>query len=99
MKTETLDSIGAAGNKLTIVGGGLAGAGWLTATEFAAIVGALVTVLGLVITWYYKREANRRLTAEHNLRQQERQMRIDLMRATGRPVTHDTDLGALEADE
>ncbi|ADU99458.1 holin [Alicycliphilus denitrificans] len=101
MKTETLDSIGAAGNKVTIVGASLSGAGWLTASEFAAIVGALVAIAGVVITWYYKRQANRRLAAEHALRQQERQMRIDLMRATGLPQVPcgDTDIGRLEFDE
>ena len=102
MKPETLDSIGAAGTKMSIVGAGTAGAGWLTASEFAAIVGALVAIAGLVVTWYYKRKANRRLEAEHLLRQQERQMRMDLMRATGQPRTAcDTpsDLGALEAIE
>lgn len=99
MKTETLESLGAAGNKATIVGGSVAGAGWLTASEFAAIVGAIVAVAGLAITWYYKREANRRLVAEHNLRQQERQIRIDMMRATGHPVSHDSDMAPLEADE
>ncbi|MDH0423446.1 holin [Delftia tsuruhatensis] len=96
MKTETLDSIGAAGNKVTIAGAGLSGAGYITASEFAAIVGALVALAGVAITWYYKREANRRLVAEHALRQQERQIRIDLMRATRQPVPHDTNMGALE---
>ena len=99
MKTETLESIGAAGYKATIAGGSVAVAGKMTATDIATYVGAAVAIIGLLITWYYKREANRRLAAEHALRQQERQIRIDLMRATGRPVRHDTDLGALEADE
>ena len=99
MKTETLESIGAVGNKVSVFGVGLSGAGWLTTSEFAAIVGAVVAVGGLVITWYYKREANRRLAIEHAMRQQERQMRIDLMRATQRPVHHETDLGELEASE
>ena len=52
-----------------------------------------------MVTWYYKREANRRLIAEHALRVQERQIRIDLMRATGRAMPHDTDMAKLEADE
>ena len=99
MKTETLESIGAAGSKATIAGGSVAVAGKMTATDIATYVGAAVAIIGLLITWYYKREANRRLAAEHALRQQERQIRIDLMRATGRPMRHDTDLGALEADE
>lgn len=102
MKPETLDSIGAAGTKVTILGAGTAGAGWLTASEFAAIVGALVAIAGLVVTWYYKRKANRRLEVEHLLRQQERQMRMDLMRATGQPHSAcdtPTDLGSLEMAE
>lgn len=102
MKTETLESIGANGTKLSIIGAGTASAGLWTASEIAAIVGALVAIAGLIITWYYKRKANRRLEAEHHLRQQERQMRMDLMRATGQPRTAcdtPTDLGALEALE
>ncbi len=103
MKTETLDSIGTAGMKVSIIGAGAASAGLWTASELAAIVGALVAIAGLAITWYYKRQANRRLAAEHLLRQQERQMRMDLMRITGRPVNPacdtPTDLGALEAVE
>lgn len=99
MKPETLDSIGTAGMKVSVIGAGTAGAGLWTASEIAAIVGALVAIAGVVITWYYKRKANRRLEAEHLLRQQERQMRMDLMRATGQPRTAcdiATDMGALE---
>ena len=102
MKPETLDSIGTAGMKVSVLGAGTAGAGLWTASEVAAIVGALVAIAGLIITWYYKRKANLRLELEHLLRQQERQMRMDLMRATDQPRTAcDTpsDLGALEAIE
>ncbi len=106
MKTETLEAIGAAGNKATIIGGSVAVAGKWTATDVAAYIGAAVAIIGLLITWYYKREANRmrieankRDDAAHQLRQQERQLRIDLMRATGRPVPHDSDMAPLEMDE
>ncbi|KZK31994.1 holin [Delftia sp. GW456-R20] len=102
MKPETLDSIGTTGMKVSVLGAGTAGAGLWTASEVAAIVGALVAIAGLIITWYYKRKANRRLEAEHLLRQQERQMRMDLMRATGQPHTAcetRTDFGALELQE
>lgn len=60
MKTETLEAIGAAGNKATIIGGSVAVAGKLSAADIAAYVGAAVAVIGLLITWYYKREANKR---------------------------------------
>ena len=102
MKTETLDSIGANGTKLSIIGAGTASAGLWTASEIAAIVGALVAIAGLIITWYYKRAADQRMVAEHSLRQQERQIRIDLMRSTGQPHTAcdtPTDIGALEGSE
>ena len=102
MRTETLESISAAGTKASIAGAGLSSFGLWTASEIAAVIGALVAVAGFVITWYYKRRANDRLEAEHLLRQQERQMRMDLMRATGQPHTAcdtATDMGALETLE
>lgn len=99
MKTETLESVGAAGNKTAIAGASLTSWGWLTSNEFFGLIGAIVAIGGLLVTWYYKREANRRLVAEHALRQQERQIRIDMMRATGRPIPHDTDMAKLEPEE
>lgn len=103
MKTETLEAIGAAGNKATIFGGSVAVVGKLSAADIATFVGAAVAVIGLLITWYYKREANKRLAAEDRRREiesqrrdSERQLRMELMRATGVPIHHsDTDLGAL----
>ena len=99
MKPETLESVGAAGNKAAIAGASLTSWGWLTSNEFFGLIGAVVAIGGLMVTWYYKREANRRLIAEHALRVQERQIRIDLIRATGRAMLHDTDMAKLEADE
>ena len=60
MKTETLEAIGAAGNKATIIGGSVAVAGKLSAADIAAYIGAAVAIIGLLITWFYKREANKR---------------------------------------
>lgn len=107
MKTETLEAIGAAGNKATIFGGSMAVLGKLSAADIAAYVGAAVAIIGLLITWYYKHEANkrqavedRRREAEHQRREAERDMRMQLMRTSGVPVFHrDTDLGELGADE
>lgn len=69
VKTETLEAIGAAGNKATILGGSVAVAGKLSAADLAAYVGAAVAVIGLLITWFYKREANKRQAADDILAQ------------------------------
>lgn len=86
MKTETLEAIGAAGNKATVIGGSVAVAGKLSAADIAAYIGAAVAIIGLLITWFYKREANkrqaaddRRREAEHQRREEERAMRMQLM--------------------
>lgn len=101
MKTETINAIGGAANKTTFAGAGLSGAGWLSANELAAIIGAMVAVLSLMVSWYYKRQANLRLAEEHALRQRERQMRIEMMCATNncRPASCDTGPASLDADQ
>ena len=110
MKTETLEAIGAAGNKATVIGGSVAIAGKLSATDIAAYVGAAVAIVGLLITWFYKREADKRqaamearLVREAERREEERSLRMQLMRISGTPIYHsDSDLGDLRemgADE
>ena len=107
MKTETLEAIGAAGSKATILGGSVAVAGKLSAADIAAYIGAAVAIIGLLITWFYKREAtkrqaadNRRREVEYQRREAERDMRMQLMRTSGVPVFHrDTDLGELGDDD
>lgn len=68
MKNETIEALGATGSKTIVTGAGLTSFGWITSNEFLGLVGAIVAVAGLVITWYYKREANRRHAREHELR-------------------------------
>ncbi len=99
MRTETIDALATAGSRTTGGGAVVGFLGWLASSQAIGLLGICIALLGALVNWYYKREANRRFAAEHALRQQERQIRIDMMRATGRPVLHDTDLGALEADE
>jgi hypothetical protein len=99
MKTETLEAIGAAGNKATIFGGSVAVFGKLSSTDIAAYIGAAVAIIGLLITWYYKREAFKRTARYYQLKEQESQLRMEMMRATGRPISSNTDLGELGADE
>lgn len=68
MKTETLDHLAATGGKTIAAGTGMTSWGWITSNEFLGLVGAAVAIAGLCITWYYKRQANRRQIVEHELR-------------------------------
>lgn len=68
MKTETIESLGGTGSKTIVAGAGLTSFGWIASNEFWGLVGAAVAIAGLCITWYYKREANRRQVLEHALR-------------------------------
>lgn len=101
MKTETVEAIGAASSKATALGAFAGFWGWLTSSGTLGLIGAMCALGGWYVNWYYKREANRRHAAAEEHKRQEREMRMDLMRATGRPIypPRDTDLGVLEADE
>ncbi|EER61569.1 conserved hypothetical protein [Acidovorax delafieldii 2AN] len=100
MKTETIDTLATAGSRTTGGGAVVGFLGWLASSQAIGLFGIGIALLGALVSWYYKREANRRQTDEHALRQQERQIRIDIMRASGViPPTSDTDLGRLEFDE
>ena len=65
MNTDAVDHAAALANKTTIAGSSLAGIGWLTSNEVYGLVGAAVAVIGLLVTWHYKREANRRHAELH----------------------------------
>ena len=101
MRTETIESIATVGNRTTEGGAAVGFLGWLLSSQAIGLIGLLVAALGLFVTWYYRREADRRHMAEYLARQQERQMRMDLMRATGKPIAppYETDLASLDASE
>ncbi len=98
---ETVETLGATGAKTIGVGASLTGFGWLTSNEFLGLVGAMVAIIGLFISWHYKREAKKikreaflaelaiaeRKDARH---EREHQMRMHIMQTTGIPVGHDT---------
>ncbi len=67
----------------------MTGVGWFLSNEFFGLVGAVVAVGGLVLAWYYKREANRRQLVEHELR-------VARLR---RGMKSDTDLAVLGEDD
>lgn len=101
MKTETLEAIGAAGNKATLTAVATTLWAWMTSNEFLGFSGFLIAIAGLVVTWYYKREANKRQAAESALRMERERLRIGLMRATGQPckVDAESDLIPLGGDD
>ena len=111
MKSETVDAIdvamAAAGTKATYAGATVSGLGWFLSNEFFGLAGILIGLAGLLITAYFKHKADKRHAmeekrreAEHLRRQDERDLRMQLMRTSGVPVFHrDTDLGELGADE
>lgn len=94
MRTEAAQLASEIASKSTYISAAYAVLGWLTSSQSAVLFGVLAAMGGLAINWYYKRKADRRLEAEHALRQKERQARIDLMTKSGKP-SHDSDLSPL----
>lgn len=86
MKLETLETMAASGSKATVAGASLSGYGWIVSNEFFGLMGVLIALAGLAMNLYYKRKADARIERETLLRMQERQMRMDLMRATQQPI-------------
>lgn len=71
----------------------------LSISEFGVIVGIVVGVLGLIFGQYWSWRRDERQRAEAVQKNAERELRMSLMRASGRPIHHqDTDLGKLEAE-
>ena len=56
------------GKVSTIVGGGTAFIGGLSASDLAAFAGIAGMAVGLLIQWYYTRRKDRREAAEHAAR-------------------------------
>ena len=99
MKIEAAEVAAAkAGSTLSLGGTLTTFYAWATSNEGLGLLGLGVSVVGLLVMWHYKREADKRAIAEAAQRQAERELRMSLMRASDRPVYHqDTDMGKLEA--
>ena len=89
MNDETISNLASMGDRARDAGAGLGVFGWLLSSQFIGLAGVVVALIGVLISWHYKREANRRYVAEHELR-------MLLLRRGHRP---DTDLGELGADD
>lgn len=77
MFKDNLDTIGLAVGKAGTYGGGTSALVFgLSASEFAAFVGALVAIAGLCVQWYFNRRRDRREQEEHEARMRDLAGRI-----------------------
>jgi hypothetical protein len=73
IEQQTLDAtLAAVGSKATYTGAGTVGLGWLLSSEFGILVGIVIGVLGLLMTWHYSRKRDRREQLEHEHRMRHR---------------------------
>ena len=86
MKNETIELMASAGNRTTGGGAIVSFFGWVSSSNAIGILGLAVAIIGALVNWYYKREANRRAVAQADLNREEQLLRIKLMRTTGIPT-------------
>ena len=86
MKNETMELMASAGNRTTGGGAIVSIFGWVASSNAIGILGLAVAIIGALVNWYYKREANRRAVAQADLNREEQLLRIKLMRTTGIPT-------------
>lgn len=89
MNNEAVNHLATLGDRTAGAGAGLGVFGWLLSSQFIELAGLVVALIGVLIGWHYKREANRRHVAEHVLR----------MERLRRGQRVDTDLSELGVDE
>lgn len=69
MTVDTLEGSAIAAGKTAVYGGGAAAVFFgLTAYEIAAIVGAIIAVLGFAVQLLYSRRHDKRAAAEHEMK-------------------------------
>ena len=97
MEKEAIEAaVTTVASKSTYGGAATSILGWLASSEFTVFVGLFVAVAGLAVNWYYKAKADRRQADDAALRAEERKLRMDLMRRTGRPIASQSDRAPLE---
>jgi hypothetical protein len=89
MNDEAINHLATLGDRTAGAGAGLGVFGWLLSSQFIGLAGVIVALIGVLISWHYKRESNRRHIAEHALR----------MERLRRGQRVDTDLSELGVDE
>ena len=82
MKTQTMDSIGAASAKTSMTAGAVTATFSFMSNEMLfGIIGALFTLLTFIISWYYKRKADARAEAIAQQKAQEHELRMEMLRS------------------
>ena len=74
MNNEAVNHLPTLGDRTA--GAGLGVFGWLLSSQFVGLAGLVVALIGVLISWHYKREANRRHVAEHALRMERLQRHL-----------------------
>lgn len=89
MLRDNVDTIGLAVGKIGTYGGGTSALLFgLSASEFAALVGAVVAIAGLVVQWYFNRRRDRREQADREERRAEHEARMrSLQSGKAKPAT------------
>lgn len=59
--------IAAAAHKTSIAGSTVSVAGWATSSDLGMWAGIVIGIAGLVVNWYFKRQADKRNQESHNL--------------------------------
>ena len=69
MNNEALNHLATLGDRTAGAGAGLGVFGWLLSSQFIGLAGLVVALIGVLISWHYKREANRRHSESTGWRQ------------------------------
>ena len=55
----------ATASKVTVTGAGVSGVGWLMNSEWLAVLGAVVAVMGFAVNVFFQRRSDRLAVAQH----------------------------------
>lgn len=82
MKTEqAIDAtVLAVSNKATVLGGGTSLLGFVASMNWLGILGFLIALTGLLVSWYYSSKKNAREEAEHKARMAEYDARLQAIK-------------------
>lgn len=83
MKTEqAIDAtVLAVSNKATVFGGGTSLLGFVASMNWLGILGFLIALTGLLVSWYYSSKKNAREEAEHQARMAEYDARLQAIKS------------------
>lgn len=82
--------IGNVGSKAAYTGAGTTSVSWMMSNEAGVVIGIAIGIIGIVLSWYYKRKRDLREEEEHRSRMCERCMKRTIrMYSTGEFLNED----------